>query len=74
MSEPTLHAQVGGAYTASHGGPSGHAREHTPTVVKIKTHRAGERTTVVAAGEIDRDACPALRHEAQHPGGEFVVR
>ncbi|MCW8097978.1 anti-sigma factor antagonist [Streptomyces tauricus] len=47
---------------APHGGPSGPSREHTPPPLKIETHRAGERMTVAAAGEIDLDTVPDLRY------------
>lgn len=62
MSEPTLSAQVGGLRPAPRGGPSGPSREHTPPPLKIETHRAGERMTVAAAGEIDLDTVPDLRY------------
>ncbi|MFJ8934713.1 anti-sigma factor antagonist [Streptomyces sp. NPDC102365] len=37
-------------------------REPATAALKVETYRTGERITVVAAGEIDMDTCPALRH------------
>ncbi|MGC5561288.1 ANTAR domain-containing protein [Streptomyces sp. FR-108] len=62
MSKPTLSAQAGGSCAASRGGPPGLAREAATAALKVETHRTGARITVVAAGEIDMDTCPVLRH------------
>ncbi|WP_443061614.1 STAS domain-containing protein [Streptomyces sp. NBC_00414] len=57
-----LSAQVGDSRGAHRGGPPGPTRGHSPTSLKIGTHRTGGRMTVVAAGEIDMDTCQGLRH------------
>lgn len=61
MSESVLSARPVGRYATPPGPSPGVLGERPVTPLEIGTHRTGDRTTVVAVGEIDMDTCPILR-------------
>jgi anti-anti-sigma factor len=72
MSEPMLSAQLMGLYAAPCAKSPDPARERPSAYLKIETHPAGERTTVVVAGEIDMATARRLRRALRDALAESV--
>ncbi|MFB9506349.1 ANTAR domain-containing protein [Streptomyces aurantiacus] len=72
MSEPMLSAQLMGLYAAPCAKSPDLARERPSAYLKIETHPAGERMTVVVIGEIDMATFRRLRRSLRDALAESV--